>query len=291
MPSNFLNKDLVRTWTELNRAFLLNKRGSEARIWYGLKFLDKKGQGWVPIHRAKDHFPSIVGVGRRRINDLIYNHGTTFWKTENQIVEINGQEQIANSLGVKLGFAVDIPISCFQNLSLFNATLFSTWFARETWRYTNSNLSPTGGKTISWKSLSRLFGHDKGTFRNWVRLASILVKKQFTYVKDVDEYTYVPEHVSEKGLSFLHDFDNDGILEKGWQVPNRYSSPSELVAELKRWQNGRVEGPSMQTWAKSQRLFYDNAPLDFKGKTKVRQKYVFKRTSSTGKRYFIQILD
>ena len=281
-----------RSWSELNRVILREKDAVRARAWYSLRVLDKERKGWVGNSDVQKGLEGLLEIGYRRVSDILEKEEGHWWKGNGYKIEIVGQAAIARSFGCKLGFAVEIPIQGLTSLELFKATLFSTWFARDTWRYVDKTLSPKGGKTISLASLCELFGHSRSTIQRWVKTANIQCETQFQYVKCIDENVYVPEHVIEHGLAFAVDIDHDGKTEIGWQLPSRYSSPT-LSAEKKRWQNRGLEGPSSGTWAASKRLFYDNASA-FANSGSHNESgqgtYLYQPKIKKGKRWYVQIV-
>lgn len=292
-PSNKNSfSESFRSWSDLNRRILLEKDAVHARVWYALRYMDKKGKGWLATSQAKNNLREMLGFGERRTYDLLENNGRHWWKTRLDVIMISGQNIIAKRYGFqKLGFAVNIPHCCLSSLSFFKATLFSTWFARDTWRYVDMLLRPNGGKTISLKTLSELFGASRSTIQRWIRLANLKSDAQFQFVKEVSKNTYIPEHVIEQGLSFQAK-NEKGESGMAWQLPNRYSTP-DLEAHRKKWQNRGLEGPSSRTRATSRRLFFETQKGYEKSDAAIRPgeaSYLYSPSWKNGKRWFIQVV-
>jgi len=270
----------MRTWSELNKEILKAKEANQARAWMALRFLDIGNKGCVPRNKITTELPSILCLGTKQISNLVSLSNPNWVQNSGEILMLQSQLKVASRLNTKLGMAVDIPVATLCNYAMFKAYLFSSWVAT----------SPEG-KTISLDKLCSLFGTGKNTIRRWIQLSEMRKELQFSYVEKIDENTYVPTHVIEKGLSIVMN-NKQGEECIAWQRPNRYFSPL-LTAEKKQWQNNKTGRLYTETEAKPKivRLFYDTKSGYEKSKraeTKGDNSYVFKRKSKSGNRWYKQ---
>ena len=248
-----------RTWSELNRAILQNKQAALARVWYLLRSHDHKGKGWL----YRDEFIELVtgqlDMTDRRARGLLEKGMGKWWcERDPATITIASHQVAAQHFGVKLGYAVSLPDRAFKRLATFKAFLYASWFARDTWKTVNGEMNPTGGKTISLQRQMELFGVSKSTLRNWQKKANMKTVAQYTYVKEIDEQTPIPEHIFRGEGVFTADVDGDGEKERVWQIPNRISAPPILEAQRAKWQNRRLGSLNTPPKAEpSRRLYYD----------------------------------
>ena len=280
---------LMRSWSEFNRILLQKGQSNHARIWYGLRIIDAANKGWVLEQEAREFLVDSLDLGMKQTNSLIRG-AEPDWISENEkIIHISSQVKIARNLGTKLGFAVDIPTNSLANIAIFRATLFSTWFARDTWRQIDGG-RPAGGKTISIAKLCMLFGASESTIRRWIRIANMHTESQFAYVDAIDEKTYIPKHVIEKGLAFNRQ-GNNGRLGIAWQLPNRYSTPN-LSADRKRWQDNKTGRLYSETEAKPSRVVFESERAYVNSRAASKQgetAYLLQKSRKKGCKWYVQV--
>lgn len=251
--------DKVRTWSELNQAILVNKQAALARVWYLARGCDRDAKGWL----SKSEFVRLVtahlGMTPRRARGLL-NKGMGLWWSERdaETLTLSSHRKLARHFEVKLGYAVPLPNRAFKRLATFRAFLYASWFVRDTWKTVDLRLRPTGGKTISLARQMELFGASRSTIKNWQKKAGMISIAQYSFVRQIDEQTPVPEHVLRgEGVS-TYDVDADGKMEVVWRIPNRLSAPAELEAQRIKFQNrglgSLLELPKAEP---GYRLYYD----------------------------------
>jgi hypothetical protein len=243
----------------LNRAILKNKQGSLARVWYLLHANDS-GQGWIFTDKFISLISSGLKVTTKHAKGLL-TRGLGVWWTQkdDHRVNINSIIRMCNYFDVKPGFSVMIPNRVFKTLFSFHAYLYSSWFARDTWKTVNNELKPTGGKTISIKAQMKLFGVCKTTLLKWQKATGMVRKTQYAYVKEFNKNSEIPEHVINGFVSY-YDIDGDGEKEIVWQIPNRLSIPA-LEAHKTCLNKNRKLGCSAPLYTGAgprERIYYDD---------------------------------
>ncbi|MFC1936712.1 hypothetical protein ACFLYP_03500 [Chloroflexota bacterium] len=224
-----------------------------------MRSLAPDGQGWLYEEDIVSRITKTLEFRSERTIRGLLSRGMGIWwsKKDEGIIRITGLEKLVNYFEIRPGYAVLLPIKAFKKLGTFNAYLYASYFARATWRTVDNILQPTGGQTISVKKQTELFNACKTTILKWQKLANVKTKTQYAYLKEINESTYLPEHLANgKGISQF-DIDGDGEIEFVYQIPNRLSVP-HLEAH-RTCLNRRLGRASITTSAEPrQRLYYDN---------------------------------
>lgn len=207
-----------RSWDKLNQAILLNSQARIARAWYALRCEDVEGKGWLFKDSAQSAIRFYLHISPRVAQGLLRSGEGLLWKKRGGVILLRSQAKIAAHFGVRLGLAVDLPISCLSRLRKFKANLYASYFAGKP-------------RTISLAIMHELFGASRSTLKSWARLAGVKSEAQFGFIQKRDERT--PLVWREGGV---WERDNDGESETFWQLANRYTVP-KLEANKKMQSN------------------------------------------------------
>jgi hypothetical protein len=227
-----------RSWINLNGAILQAKQARLARAWYSARHADQTGKGHLTRAEFINACAEGMGVTKRAAKLLLAQGAGGWWNESAGRVWLISQLKIADRLGVKLGAAVDLPITALKRLKAFKAYLLASAFAGKP-------------RTMSNHTMSRLFGSSRSTIKSWRKLSGVQAERQFAYTKEITEKTPIPYR--ERSV-FAFDIDRDGRAEYLWQLSSRYSSP-KLSAQRKRqsklgrpFNRGRAQPNWLRRW-------------------------------------------
>jgi len=211
----------LRTYPDLSANCIQEGLDLPLRLWYLLRQAAPMGR--LPLGEV---FALSCG-NRRQTRSWLRKGNGLFWTVADGRLWLAGLGKVCERLGIPPRLApAEVPLDAIQNLQLFRAALFASWFGRPC--------------IISQKRLGELFGRAPKTLYSWGQIAQEHGWLEVTHnvaqasLPDDDTIDRYPsgvlramgiDDIEEESSRTNFVWSSNGKLY--WKLPNRYASTLE----------------------------------------------------------------
>ena len=205
-------------------AMLNAQQETAGRVYFLLRHLDQKGQGWVEVARARaaltERQSPLRICGWRRLRQLLAQGEGIFWQRNNHRLWLQGQHKIGFKLdsGPMHGIPVELPIAAL--LSGIQATRAAFYACFHGGR---------GAQPISRETLRDVTGVPERTQRAYDQLAGV-ARRQNIAIGAPYASSETEERAWRQGRAVFHFIDTQGRQGRenqtylAWHLPNSYTA-------------------------------------------------------------------
>lgn len=236
----------VRHYPSLGIGALRTKQVPQYVVWLACRFLDQRGQGWLPLTAVRAWLTgmdsSLRLFGWRRLRQVLRQGNGRFWtwdRIHNQLWLFNAA-RVGATLQVQRfhGQPVLLPVSALTGgVGQFKAHLYGAWHSGR--REANP---------ISRQTQRQVLGVPERTQRYYEQRIGMTVQSNLA-IGEVYTPEHLQKHVWRKGGAVFEFVDRNGRYGRkngryvAWQLPNSYAGPHrQTVSGRQRRINRQLTG-------------------------------------------------
>ncbi|MCL4267864.1 MAG: hypothetical protein KJ069_32155 [Anaerolineae bacterium] len=222
------DRDTIKHYPTLGIAALQEEQAPIYRVWLLCRYLDKQGQGWLPVsdlrHRLTKKESKLRLFGYRRLRQILaQGHGRFWdWDKDRDRLWLYGAARLADNLEVYriTGTPVLVPVAdVTKSIGDFKAHLYGAWHSGRT--VTNP---------ISRRVQSSITGIPERTQRHYCQVAPI--RRQTNIViggkynpEEVEKQAWQRGRATFQFTDYLGRQGRRGAIYIAWHLPSTYIGP------------------------------------------------------------------
>jgi hypothetical protein len=160
---------------------LQEDQAAAGRIWLLLRYLDARGQGWLPLDQVKEALTGkdseLRVCGRRQLRNLLRQGKGIFWQGDKERLWLKSVAKVAVALGVERlrGRPVTLPVAILlSGIGQVRAHFYASFHSGQA-----GTEEQVPGSPISRAILSQLTGVPERSQRLYEQAAGIRVRRNF----------------------------------------------------------------------------------------------------------------
>lgn len=218
--------DTIKLFPDIARGMLLQEQAAAGRIWLLLRYLDKKGQGWLRVANCRSaltHQTSLIRVcGWRQLRNLLQDGNGLFWTRDKARIWLNSAANVAAALGVErlTGKPVNVPVRALAGkIGEVRAHLYAAFHSGRS--------DADKRQPIARDTLCALTGVGRRTQLAYEAVTGLSVRQNYAIGERYSPET-AEKHAWHQGQATFVLQDSHGAQGKpgrsyiAWQLPNSY---------------------------------------------------------------------
>jgi hypothetical protein len=230
-------EDTIRLYPDIAMAMLKQRMVASGRIWLLLRYMDKRGSGWVDIDEAREKLTRrnapLRVCGRRQLRKLLTQGEGMFWLRQNNRIWLRSIAKTAAVLGVQRLTGLPIALShsvLLQSIGTVRAHFYASFHSGRSSKGNHDVPRPLARERI------KQLGHmSRRTQRRYEKRANIQCQSNYAITRHYSIESH-QEQAWKRGRAVFLFTDYQGKLGRkeatytAWQLPNSYKGPHDRLA-------------------------------------------------------------